>query len=247
MAEERLQKILARAGFGSRRSCEEFIVSGRVQVNGKKAELGQKADPYVDAILLDGTKLPAPKSVRYLAYNKPRFVLCDKVEGDSRRTVYDLVPDSNDLAIVGRLDFESEGLLLLTNDGELTNALTHPRFQHEKEYRVLVAAKPDMKQLETWRRGVVLEDGHRTQPASVSIDSTSGKGAWLRVVLKEGHKRQIREIAKTIGMYVVRLVRVRIGTLELGNLKSGLFRELTPIEVNKLKSLLKTKTKKVAD
>jgi 23S rRNA pseudouridine2605 synthase len=169
------------------------------------------------------------------------------VEGDSRRTVYDLVPDSSDLAIVGRLDFESEGLLLLTNDGELTNALTHPRFQHEKEYRVLVAARPDTKQLETWRRGVVLEDGHRTQPASVSIDSTSGKGAWLRVVLKEGHKRQIREIAKTIGVYVVRLVRVRIGTLELGSLKSGLVRELTPIEVNKLKSLVKTKAKKVAD
>ena len=156
MTEERIQKLLARAGFGSRRSCEEFIISGRVQVNGKKAELGQKADPNIDTILLDGTRLPAPKKTRYLAYNKPRFVLCDKVEGDSRRTVYDLVPDSSDLSIVGRLDFESEGLLLLTNDGELTNALTHPRFQHEKEYRVLVASKPDPKQLETWRRGVVL-------------------------------------------------------------------------------------------
>ncbi len=196
--------------------------------------------------MLDGIKLPAPKALRYLAYNKPRFVLCDKVEGDTRRTVYDLVPDSNDLAIVGRLDFESEGLLILTNDGELTNKLTHPRFQHEKEYRVLVASRPDSKQLETWRRGVVLEDGHKTMPASISIDSTSGKGAWIRVVMKEGHKRQIREIAKTIGVYVVRLVRVRIGSLEMGNLKSGLFRELTPIELTKLKNLTKPK-KKSAD
>jgi 23S rRNA pseudouridine2605 synthase len=239
MSEERIQKILAKAGYGSRRSCEEFIISGRVIVNGKKAELGQKADPAIDTILLDGTKLPAPKAIRYLAYNKPRFVLCDKVEGDTRRTVYDLVPDSNDLAIVGRLDFESEGLLLLTNDGELTNSLTHPRYMHEKEYRVLVASRPDQKQLETWRRGIILEDGHRTQPARVSIDSTSGKGAWLRVVMKEGHKRQIREIAKTIGVYVVRLVRVRIGSLELGGLKSGLFRELTPQEISLLKNLKK--------
>jgi 23S rRNA pseudouridine2605 synthase len=243
MPVERLQKILARTGYGSRRSCEEYIISGRVIVNGKKAELGQKADPAIDTILLDGTKLPVPKATRYLAYNKPRFVLCDKVEGDSRRTVYDLIPDSNDLAIVGRLDFESEGLLLLTNDGELTNSLTHPRYQHEKEYRVLVASRPDQKQLETWRRGIILEDGHRTQPARVSIDSTSGKGAWLRVVMKEGHKRQIREIAKTIGIYVVRLVRVRIGSLELGTLKSGLFRELTPQEISHLKNLTKTKIK----
>jgi 23S rRNA pseudouridine2605 synthase len=246
MVEERIQKIISRAGFGSRRTCEEFIVSGRVSVNGITAELGQKADAEKDAIFLDGKRLPAPKGLRYLAYNKPRFVLCDKVEGDSRRTVYDLVPDSTDLAIVGRLDFESEGLLILTNDGELTNALTHPRFHHEKEYRVLVASRPDVKQLEIWRRGIVLEDGHRTQPASVSIDSTSGKGAWLRVVLKEGHKRQIREIAKTIGLYVVRLVRVRIGSLEIGSLKSGLFRELTKDEVARLKKLTISK-KKVAE
>jgi len=247
MAQERLQKILARAGFGSRRACEEYLVSGRIQVNGKKAELGQKADALTDTILLDGKKIPSPMLTRYLAYNKPRFVLCDKVEGDTRRTVYDLVPDSSDLAIVGRLDFESEGLLLLTNDGELTNALTHPRFQHEKEYRVLVSNRPDAKQLETWRRGIVLEDGHRTQPASVSIDAASGKGAWLRVVMREGHKRQIREIAKTIGLYVVKLMRVRIGSLELGGLKSGEYRELSKIEVDRLKNLLKTQKKKVAD
>ncbi len=237
MVEERIQKILARAGYGSRRACEEYITTGRVVVNGKSAELGQKADPSRDTILLDGRKLPAARELRYLAYNKPRFVLCDRVEGDTRRTVFELVPDSADLAIVGRLDFESEGLLILTNDGELTNALTHPRYRHEKEYRVLVASRPDAKQLDTWRRGIILEDGHRTQPAKVSIDSASGKGAWLRVVMLEGHKRQIREIAKTIGLYVVRLVRVRIGSLELGNLKSGVYRDLSGEEIARLKAL----------
>jgi 23S rRNA pseudouridine2605 synthase len=131
---------------------------------------------------------------------------------------------------------------MLTNDGELTNVLTHPRYKHEKEYRVLVSTRPDSKQLETWRRGIVLEDGHRTQPASVSIDSTSGKGAWLRIVMKEGHKRQIREIAKTIGLYVVRLMRVRISSLELGTLKTGEFRELSKTEVERLKMLIKQKT-----
>jgi len=241
MSEERLQKILARAGYGSRRSCEELIIAGRVIVNGKKAELGQKADAAKDTILLDGTKLPAPLKTRYFAYNKPRFVLCDKTVADSRRTVYDLVPDSADLSIVGRLDFESEGLILLTNDGELVNTLTHPRYQHEKEYRVLVASRPDTKQLETWRRGVVLEDGHRTQPATVFIESSSGKGAWVRVVMKEGHKRQIRETTKMIGLFVVRLVRVRIASLELGSLKSGISRELTSEEVLKLKNTFKAK------
>lgn len=243
MAEDRIQKILSRAGYGSRRACEEFITTGRVTVNGKPAELGQKADPFHDVIQLDGHKLPAPRDLRYLAYNKPRFVLCDRLEGDTRRTVFELVPDSTDLAIVGRLDFESEGLLLLTNDGELTNALTHPRYRHEKEYRVLVASRPDAKQLETWRRGIILEDGHRTQPAKVSIDAASGKGAWLRVVMLEGHKRQIREIAKTIGLYVVRLVRVRIGTLELGTLKTGVYRELNAEEVARLKALTRSSGK----
>lgn len=234
MTEERVQKILAQAGLGSRRSCEDLIVQGRVLVNGKKAILGQKADAATDKILVDGSLIPQPKSFRYVAFNKPRFVLCDKVEGDTRRTVFDLVEGGSELAVVGRLDFESEGLVLLTNDGDLLNKLTHPRYQHEKEYRVLVASHPDAKQLDTWRRGVVLEDGHRTSPAQVSMESTSGKGAWIRVVLKEGHKRQIRETAKLTGLYVVRLMRVRIGSLLLGPMKSGEYRNLTSDEVKRL-------------
>lgn len=235
MTEERLQKILARAGYGSRRSCEELIISGRVLVNGQKAELGQKADAQKDRIELDHSVIPQAKPFVYLAYNKPRFVLCDKVMGDSRRTVFELVPGGQDLAIVGRLDFESEGLVLLTNDGEMVNKLTHPRYEHEKEYRVLLASRPDEKQMSAWRRGIILEDGHKTSPVEIRIETTLGKGVWLRVIMKEGHKRQIRETAKTLGLFVIRIMRVRIGTLYLGTLKSGEWRELTEADVDVLK------------
>lgn len=234
--EERLQKILARAGYGSRRSCEELIIAGRVTVNSVRAEIGQKADAARDQIEVDRSLIPQAKPMLYYAYNKPRFVLCDKVTGDTRRTVFDLVPNGEELSVVGRLDFESEGLVLLTNDGEMVNRLTHPRYEHEKEYRVLLASRPDEKQLDAWRRGIVLEDGHRTSPVDVRIETTLGKGAWMRVVMKEGHKRQIRETAKTLGLFVVRIVRIRIGALILGNLKSGEWKELSELEVEQLKS-----------
>jgi 23S rRNA pseudouridine2605 synthase len=240
MAEERIQKILARAGFGSRRACEELITSGRIKVNAQSVTLGQKADAAKDRITVDGKALPAEIQMVYIAYNKPRFVLCDKTVGDdSRRSVFEMVEGAADLAVVGRLDFESEGLVILTNDGELLNRLTHPRFQHEKEYRVLVASHPDAKQLEVWRRGVVLEDGHRTSPANATVESNAGKGTWIRVVLKEGHKRQIRETAKMTGLFVVKLIRTRIATLRLGNLKSGEFRHLNEEEIEALKDTTK--------
>jgi 23S rRNA pseudouridine2605 synthase len=243
MAEERIQKILARVGYGSRRSCEDLIETGRVLVNGKRAELGQKADAAKDRIEVDHSRIPQAAPFVYLAYNKPRFMLCDKVQGDERRTVFEMVPGGSELAIVGRLDFESEGLVLLTNDGELVNKLTHPRYEHEKEYKVLLASRPDAKQLDAWRRGLVLEDGHRTSPVKVTIDTALGKGVWLRVIMKEGHKRQIRESAKLLGLFVVRILRIRIGSLELGNLRSGEWRELTEFEVNSLKKPGKDKTK----
>ena len=241
MTEERLQKILARAGFGSRRSSEELIIAGRVLVNGKKAELGQKADTEKDKIEVDHSRIPQAAPFVYMAYHKPRFMLCDKVQGDDRRSVFEMVPGGSELAIVGRLDFESEGLVLLTNDGELVNRLTHPRYEHEKEYKVLLASRPDAKQLDAWRRGLVLEDGHRTSPVNVKIDTALGKGAWLRIIMKEGHKRQIRESAKLLGLFVVRILRIRIGNLELGTLRSGEWRELTSFEVTSLKKLEKKK------
>lgn len=236
MTEERVQKILARAGYGSRRSCEELIIAGRVWVNGIKVELGSKADISKDKIAVDGSILAKLPEARYLAFNKPRFMLCDKTQpGDDRRTIFESVPGGEELSVVGRLDFESEGLVLLTNDGELVNKLTHPRYEHEKEYRVLVASKPDQKQIDTWKRGIVLEDGYKTSPVKLTVEAQAGKGTWLRVVMKEGRKRQIRETAKLLGLFVVKIIRMRIGTIHLGTLKAGEWRELTPDEVKVLK------------
>ncbi len=234
---ERLQKILAQAGYGSRRACEDFIAAGRVRVNGELASLGGKADPRVDRITVDGKPIAAPEPLTYIALYKPRNVLStvEKERGDDRRTVRDLVDAPGHLYPVGRLDFESEGLVLMTNDGDLTNRLTHPRYGHEKEYRVLLARRPDAEQLEAWKRGVVLEDGYKTQPVKVRFESPQGKGAWVRVVMGEGRKRQIRETCMQLGLPVVRILRVRIGELQLGNLKPGHWRVLAAREVEELK------------
>jgi 23S rRNA pseudouridine2605 synthase len=234
---ERLQKILAQAGYGSRRACEDFIAAGRVRVNGQIASLGGKADPHVDRITVDGKPIAAPERLTYVALYKPRNVLStvEKEKGDDRRTVRDLVDAPGHLYPVGRLDFESEGLVLMTNDGDLTNRLTHPRYGHEKEYRVLLARRPDADQLEAWKRGVVLEDGYKTQPVNVRFESPQGKGAWVRVVMGEGRKRQIRETCKQLGLPVVRILRIRVGELRLGNLKPGQWRALSQREVDELK------------
>ncbi len=235
--QERLQKILAQAGFGSRRSCEELVAAGRVKVNGKTIKLGDKADAAHDTILVDNSPIPKRSAYVYVALHKPREVLSDVDPKDNRPTVRDLVKIAGHLFAVGRLDYDSEGLILLTNDGELANKLTHPRYGHEKEYRVLVETRPDEEQLSIWRRGVVLEDGHRTAPAKVSVESIAGKGAWLRVVLHEGRKRQIREMGKLTGLHVSRIIRVRIGKLLLGDLRPGEWRHLSREEVLKLKSI----------
>jgi len=235
--EERIQKIMAQAGLGSRRDCEEYIIAGRVRVNGVLAELGQKADPAFQTITLDGRAIKPPQEKIYIALHKPRYVLStvDAEQGDSRQTVRNLIPVSERLYPVGRLDFDSEGLILMTNDGELAQKLTHPSYQHSKEYRVLLARQPDTEQMATWQRGVVLEDGYKTQRAEVKIESLAGKGAWIRVIMREGRKRQIREIGSMLGLPVVRIVRVRIGNLILGELKPAEWRYLTPLEIKALK------------
>ena len=234
---ERLQKILAQAGYGSRRACEDFISAGRVRVNGQLAWLGQKADPAVDKITVDGKPIAAAAALTYIALYKPRNVLStvEKERGDDRKTVRDLIEDSGHLYPVGRLDFESEGLILMTNDGDLANRLTHPRYGHEKEYRVLLARRPDREQIEAWGRGVVLEDGYKTQPVDIHYETSQGKGAWVRVIMGEGRKRQIRETCKQLGLPIVRILRIRIGSLRLGNLKPRQWRYLTIEEMNALK------------
>ncbi|MRR32406.1 rRNA pseudouridine synthase [bacterium] len=232
--EERVQKILARAGYGSRRACEEIIAKGRVRVNDQTISLGDKADVFHDRITVDGRPLEGAEQLVYVAMYKPRGVLSTVSEPGERKTVRDLVPVPGTLYPVGRLDYDSEGLILLTNDGELANQLTHPRYEHEKEYRVLVARTPDLAQMNLWRRGVVLEDGFKTAPAGACVASRYGKGAWLNVTLREGHKRQIREMGKVTGLPVAKIIRVRIGSLKLGNLKPGQWRYLTTDEIAEL-------------
>lgn len=241
--EERLQKILAQAGYGSRRACEQFIEAGRVRVNGQVARLGQKADTAKDKITLDGKPVAARVEHMYVALHKPRKVLStvEAEPDDTRLKVTDLVDVSERLYPVGRLDYDSEGLVLMTNDGELANKLTHPRYGHTKEYKVLLARRPDDKQLAAWSRGVVLEDGHKTAPAQVRFEATAGKGAWIRIIMGEGRKRQIREIGSLLGLPVVRIVRVRLGSLYLGKLKPRQWRYLTAEEVKDLKKSTRSK------
>lgn len=235
--EERLQKILARAGLGSRRSTEELIVAGRVSVNGQRATLGQKADAEHDDIRVDGRHLNARGPSVYVAVHKPRGVISD--EGDKvarRRTVFDLVSIPGHLFPVGRLDLNSEGLMLLTDDGDLAHRLTHPRYEHPKEYHVLVEGEPPEEALEAWRRGVFL-DGQKTAPAQVSILRRAKGQTWLRVTLREGRKRQIRRVAALLGWPVHRLLRVGIGPIRLGDLKPGEWRHLTGAERRALREL----------
>jgi 23S rRNA pseudouridine2605 synthase len=235
MMAERLQKVMARAGLGSRRTCENIIRGGRVTVNGELVELGHRVDPEQDIILVDGKRLEAPEPLVYVLLNKPQGVVSSlRAQGD-RETVRNLVDLPQRLYPVGRLDLQSEGLILLTNDGELAHQLTHPRYGHEKEYRVMFDKPPSRDQLDTIRRGVVLPEGVRTKPAKVWFEAT-GEEKWVRIVLKEGRKRQIREVARVLGLHVRRIIRVRFGTIELGELKPREWRKLTRAEVAQLRS-----------
>lgn len=231
----RIQKILAQAGYGSRRSCEILISEQRVKVNGIIASLGMKADQNEDEITVDGKPIPSPEQQRYIILHKPKGVLSAVKSSDRRPTVRSLINLPERLYPVGRLDFNSEGLILMTNDGELTNQLTHPRYKHEKEYRVLVPNKPSEKQLNAWRKGIILDDKSRTLPADVWIEKHDRDGTWLGVILKEGKNRQIRRMGESSGLLVKRIIRVRISSLKLGELKSSEWRDLTLKEINDLK------------
>lgn len=235
---ERLQKILAQADLGSRRSCEEIIRQGRVTVNGAVAKIGQSADPDLDEIYVDGNRIRRKRKFTYIALNKPRDVLSDEGDGTGRvTTARQLLPVPGHLFPVGRLDLRSEGLLLFTDDGELANRLTHPRYEHTKEYRVLVEGHPDQRVLDSWRKGVLLDD-KMTLPARVEVVQRTPDRTWLRVVLREGRKRQIRRVASLLGHYAVKLVRVRVGPIWLGQLKPGEWRYLSSREIGWLAELV---------
>ena len=244
MAKDRVQKILSRAGLGSRRGCEKFIEEGRVSVNGKKIALGAKADPRKDDIRLDGVPIGKPEKKVYIAVHKPRNMLSLEVPHDPRPSIFDLVKDERHLYPVGRLDFDSSGLVLLTNDGELANRLMHPRYEHDKEYEVRVTRRPDQEQLDIWRRGVVLEDGYRTLPAKVEVKAYTKNGAWLTITLREGKNRQIRRTGARIGLPVRQILRTRIGPIQLGKLQPGHFRYLLPEEIKELEIYVQLEHKK---
>ena len=234
---ERLQKILAHAGVASRRASEALIEQGRVTVNGNVVtELGTKIDPYHDVIAVDGQPLPQQTAkLIYVMLNKPRYVVSTVNDERGRTTVVDLVNLPERIYPVGRLDIDSQGLILLTNDGDLAEKLTHPRYHLEKEYQVLVVGRPSTQTLIRWRRGGVEIEGQPAAKASVDRLKIEGDATWLRVIMTEGRKRQIRETAKALGHPVKKLERVRIGPIKLGHLKPGRWRHLTQAEVEQLK------------
>ncbi len=231
----RLQKYLAHAGVASRRAAEIYITAGRVSVNNQTVtELGTKVNPQRDKIFVDGKRVKLPQQHVYIILNKPRYVLSTTQDGwGDRKTVLDLVDVPARIFPVGRLDFESEGLILLTNDGEIAQRLTHPSFEHEREYEVLVNGTPTKDVLRRWRRGGFEVDGKPVAPMEVSPLRSDAPG-WLRIILKEGRKRHIREVARQLNHPVIILVRVRFGPLKLGNLKPGAWRHLSPREVDML-------------
>ena len=231
MTEERLQRALARAGFGSRRACEELIVSGLVSVNGTVASLGDKVEAGRDRVTLRGVDVNLDPNVRYYALHKPTGVVTTMRDPHGRPHVGDLLPSEGPRVFpVGRLDRDTEGLLLLTNDGELANRLTHPRFSVEKEYLAEVDGRPTTKHLAALRKGVELDDGP-ARTTSVRIADARPDRGQLRLVMTEGRKREVRRLLAAVGLPVRRLVRVRIGPVRLGRLKPGAVRELTPEEV----------------
>lgn len=245
---ERLQKVLAKAGVASRRACEELISAGRVTVNGKViTKLGTRVDPLVDYLTVDGKHVDPNKQFQYYMLYKPRGYISSAADPEGRRQAMELVPGDERLFSVGRLDMESEGLLLFTNDGALSLRLTHPRYQHEKEYLVLTDSPVAQVQITQMAAGIMLEG--ETSPCRADVQllppDTKWDGelaapgqVWLKFILRQGRKRQIRRMLEHFNHHVFRLIRVRVGTLRLGRLNSGQGRWLDEGEVKALRKLV---------
>lgn len=233
MAEERLQKVLAAAGIASRRACEGFIAEGRVTVNGEVAHLGQKVDRTQDVVEFDGERVNVDPDRVYVMLNKPQGVLTTADDPEGRPTVFDLINLPQRLFPIGRLDRDTEGLLLLTNDGELGNALLHPSREVERVYVALVAGPVKNRSLNALREGVELEDGLARAKRVRLVEETGGK-ALVEVVMTEGRKREVRRMLAEVGLPIQRLARVRFADVELGELRQGKWRFLTPAEIGQL-------------
>jgi pseudouridine synthase len=224
----RIQRALARAGIASRRKAEALIVAGRVRVNGDLAHTGQVVDPARDAILVDGKPLEGPRAAEWIMLNKPSGVMTTRSDPDGRRTVFELVPDVPGLTYVGRLDYLTEGLLLLTTDGAAAHRLSHPSSEVERTYVATVLGKGD-EAARVAREGVTLEDGP-VKPKRVEARKL-GRDRWeFEVTITEGRKREVRRLCSALGLGVERLVRTRFGPVRLGDLPTGETRKLTPRE-----------------
>ena len=233
--EERLQKIIAASGLMSRRSAEELIAAGKVRVNGAVASLGDRADAARDRITVDGKSLAPPEEKVYIMLNKPRGYVTTLKDEKGRRTVAELVSELGvRLYPVGRLDMNSEGLLIMTNDGELAERMMHPRGGVEKCYRTTVTGEDVPAAAERMKESMLI-DGYRTRGARVEIERLTDKGGVLLVTIGEGRNRQVRKMCEQVGLRVTRLCRISEGGLKLGNLRSGEWRELTRAEIARLK------------
>ncbi len=233
MSEQRVQKLLAAAGVGSRRACEELIAEGRVTVDGEVVSLGAKADPERDTVAVDGERVPVNPRLVHLLLNKPRGVVTTVTDPQDRPTVMDLVPPSPRVYPVGRLDQDTEGLLLLTNDGELANRLAHPRYEIPKTYVAQVRGPVRRRALRLLQEGVELDDG-LARARGVRELGQSGERVLLELVLAEGRKREVRRMLSAVGHPAERLARVALGPLPLGDIAPGKYRPLRNDEVRAL-------------
>lgn len=236
--EERLQKYLAAMGVASRRACEQLIAEGRVQVNGETVTLpGTKITPGADTVAVDGRVLSQAPRLRYILLYKPVGYICSAADEKGRRTVLDLLAGVTERVYpVGRLDYDTSGVLLLTNDGELTNRLLHPSHEVEKTYLAQVEGEPDQKALERLRKGVKLSDG-LTAPAKVRRQRSRDGRFWLELTIHEGRNRQVRRMLEAVGHPVLHLKRTKLDFLDLSGLSPGAWRELSADEVRRLKSV----------
>ncbi len=234
--EERLQKIISKCGIASRRKAEELILEGLVTVNGKRADIGTKADLDRDHIKVSGKLISGSESKVYLIFNKPIQCLTAMHDPDGRPALNDFLKRVKAKVFpVGRLDFNSEGLLLLTNDGELMNAVLHPKNKIPKTYRVKVDGFLDKDDIRKLEKGIRLDDG-MTAPAKVRVINKLKANSWVEIIIHEGRKRQIRRMFDRVGHSVIRLIRTRISGLQIGNLETGTYRYLTSEEIKKFKS-----------
>lgn len=229
----RLNKFLSNSGVASRRKCDQLIEEGKVFVNGKVAPQGMVIDEKKDKVTIEGKVITLPSSFVYIKLNKPKGYACTAHDEKGRKTIYELVKCDERLFSIGRLDYDTEGLIILTNDGDFANKVAHPRYHMEKEYRVTVEGEVKESELAVMRKGVVV-DGERMPSARVERLSFDGKNTKLSVVIDEGQNRQIRRMFEAIGREIKLLKRVRIGEVKLGGLSRGEYKDLTEAELNSL-------------